>query len=188
MRVIAGAAGGIQLDVPQGWRPADDGSSESSDFLQPRRADNRRAGSRFVRGSRSARDRSPQSRRGLGLVCGREHCRGRCRSSTISRAQNLMAVSASRMFSPFLGRRKSPRAFRIIFADPPYEKTKSGGEFTALLLESVDWPRCSNRPEFSFWKSGRGKSCPGWRCGRLHARENTVRRRFCSSAIAEGSG
>src|SRR3954468_19516859 len=27
--------------------------------------------------------------------------------------------------------------FRVIFADPPYEKTKSGGEFTRLLLEST---------------------------------------------------
>ena len=25
--------------------------------------------------------------------------------------------------------------FQIIFADPPYEKTKSGGEFTSVLLE-----------------------------------------------------
>ena len=29
-------------------------------------------------------------------------------------------------------------AFRIIFADPPYEKTKSGGEFTRLLLENEE--------------------------------------------------
>jgi 16S rRNA G966 N2-methylase RsmD len=27
--------------------------------------------------------------------------------------------------------------FRIIFADPPYEKTKSGGVFTQMLLENV---------------------------------------------------
>jgi 16S rRNA G966 N2-methylase RsmD len=27
--------------------------------------------------------------------------------------------------------------FRIIFADPPYEKTKSGGMFTQMLLENV---------------------------------------------------
>ena len=27
--------------------------------------------------------------------------------------------------------------FRIIFADPPYEKTKSGGEFTAMLLNNA---------------------------------------------------
>jgi 16S rRNA (guanine966-N2)-methyltransferase len=30
--------------------------------------------------------------------------------------------------------------FRIIFADPPYEKTKSGAEFTRLLLEDTQLP------------------------------------------------
>jgi 16S rRNA (guanine966-N2)-methyltransferase len=36
----------------------------------------------------------------------------------------------------FLGSAQTPEPFRIVFADPPYEKTKSGGEFTRLLLES----------------------------------------------------
>jgi 16S rRNA G966 N2-methylase RsmD len=31
-----------------------------------------------------------------------------------------------------------PEPFQIIFADPPYEKTKSGGEFTQLVLESPE--------------------------------------------------
>ncbi|MEY2521132.1 MAG: rRNA (guanine966-N2)-methyltransferase, partial [Verrucomicrobiota bacterium] len=35
----------------------------------------------------------------------------------------------------FLRATQTRDAFRIIFADPPYEKTKSGGEFTRLLLE-----------------------------------------------------
>src|SRR5204863_4833300 len=38
----------------------------------------------------------------------------------------------------FLRSAQPPEPFRIIFADPPYEKTKSGGEFTQLLLESTE--------------------------------------------------
>lgn len=36
----------------------------------------------------------------------------------------------------FLDRTRPNEKFDIIFADPPYEKTKSGGEFTRSLLES----------------------------------------------------
>jgi 16S rRNA (guanine966-N2)-methyltransferase len=35
----------------------------------------------------------------------------------------------------FLEAAKPNENFDVIFADPPYEKTKSGGEFTRLLLE-----------------------------------------------------
>jgi 16S rRNA G966 N2-methylase RsmD len=38
----------------------------------------------------------------------------------------------------FLKSTQTPEPFRIIFADPPYDKTKSGGEFTRLLLESAE--------------------------------------------------
>ncbi|MFL6590868.1 MAG: 16S rRNA (guanine(966)-N(2))-methyltransferase RsmD [Chthoniobacterales bacterium] len=37
----------------------------------------------------------------------------------------------------FLDSASITEPFRVIFADPPYEKTKSGGEFTRLLLEST---------------------------------------------------
>ncbi|MFL6567770.1 MAG: 16S rRNA (guanine(966)-N(2))-methyltransferase RsmD [Chthoniobacterales bacterium] len=36
----------------------------------------------------------------------------------------------------FFERARPNEKFDIIFADPPYEKTKSGGEFTRLLLEN----------------------------------------------------
>jgi 16S rRNA (guanine966-N2)-methyltransferase len=35
----------------------------------------------------------------------------------------------------FLHSTQTRAPFQIIFADPPYEKTKSGGKFTSLLLE-----------------------------------------------------
>jgi 16S rRNA (guanine966-N2)-methyltransferase len=35
----------------------------------------------------------------------------------------------------FLRSTQARESFKIIFADPPYEKTKSGGDFTTLLLE-----------------------------------------------------
>ncbi len=37
----------------------------------------------------------------------------------------------------FLESANAREGFDIIFADPPYEKTKSGGEFTRLLLENA---------------------------------------------------
>ena len=37
----------------------------------------------------------------------------------------------------FLRSTQAREPFRIIFADPPYEKAKSGGEFTSLLLEDA---------------------------------------------------
>jgi 16S rRNA G966 N2-methylase RsmD len=37
----------------------------------------------------------------------------------------------------FLRSKQTREPFQIIFADPPYEKTKSGGEFTNLLLEEA---------------------------------------------------
>ena len=38
----------------------------------------------------------------------------------------------------FLRTTQSTKPYRIVFADPPYEKTKSGGQFTQLLLESQE--------------------------------------------------
>src|SRR5205823_5123704 len=38
----------------------------------------------------------------------------------------------------FLRTAPSSDPYRIVFADPPYEKTKSGGRLTQLLLESPD--------------------------------------------------
>jgi 16S rRNA (guanine966-N2)-methyltransferase len=36
----------------------------------------------------------------------------------------------------FLGSSSARRPFQIVFADPPYEKTKSGERYTSLLLEN----------------------------------------------------
>jgi len=44
-------------------------------------------------------------------------------------------VTTQEVFA-FLERARPNERFDIIFADPPYEKTKSGGEFTRLLLEN----------------------------------------------------
>jgi 16S rRNA (guanine966-N2)-methyltransferase len=38
----------------------------------------------------------------------------------------------------FLRAAQIAEPFRVIFADPPYDKTKSGEQFTHLLLESVE--------------------------------------------------
>lgn len=41
----------------------------------------------------------------------------------------------------FLETARGDGAFDLIFADPPYEKTKSGGEFTRLLLDNEELTR-----------------------------------------------
>jgi 16S rRNA G966 N2-methylase RsmD len=41
----------------------------------------------------------------------------------------------------FLKRFSSPERFEIIFADPPYEKTKSGEHFTEKLLSNEILPQ-----------------------------------------------
>ncbi|MDQ6859589.1 MAG: 16S rRNA (guanine(966)-N(2))-methyltransferase RsmD [Verrucomicrobiota bacterium] len=44
-------------------------------------------------------------------------------------------VTQQEVFAFFERARRPNEKFDIIFADPPYEKTKTGGEFTRLLLE-----------------------------------------------------
>jgi 16S rRNA (guanine966-N2)-methyltransferase len=52
----------------------------------------------------------------------------------LARTKLLGQVRRQDVFS-FLRSAQTRECFRLIFADPPYEKTKSGGEFTGLLLE-----------------------------------------------------
>ena len=41
----------------------------------------------------------------------------------------------------FVGRCNPPEKFDLVFADPPYEKTRSGEHFTEKLLADQDLPR-----------------------------------------------
>jgi len=137
MRVIAGAAGGIQLDVPKsGVRPTMDRVkaaifSSLGELVIDARVLDLFAGTGALgiealsRGAASAlfveEDAAAVSAIERNLV--RTKLEGRVRK------QDVFA---------FLRSGQSPEAFRIVFADPPYEKMKSGERFTQLLLESTE--------------------------------------------------
>ena len=136
MRVIAGTAGGIQLNVPKsGVRPTMDRvkaaifSSLGDEIIGARVLD-LFAGTGALgiealsRGSASALFVEENS----AAVAAIEQNLARTKLKGAARRQDVFA---------FLRSAQVREPFRIIFADPPYEKTKSGGEFTRLLLEDM---------------------------------------------------
>jgi 16S rRNA (guanine966-N2)-methyltransferase len=133
MRVVAGLAGGIRLDVPKtDVRPTMDRvkaaifSSLGEEIIGARVLD-LFAGTGALgiealsRGAASALFVESNS----AAIAAIERNLTRTRLEGRIRRQDVFA---------FL---RSPRreSFNIILADPPYEKAKSGGEFTTLLLE-----------------------------------------------------
>jgi 16S rRNA (guanine966-N2)-methyltransferase len=133
MRVIAGTAGGIRLDVPRtNVRPTMDRvkaaifSSLGEKVIGARVLD-LFAGTGALgiealsRGAASAWfvDHDPAAIAVIERNLARTKMEGRVR------AQDVFV---------FLRSVQARESFQIIFADPPYEKTKSGGEFTSLLL------------------------------------------------------
>jgi 16S rRNA (guanine966-N2)-methyltransferase len=136
MRVIAGAAGGIRLDVPKSEvRPTMDRvkaaifSSLGDEIIGARVLD-LFAGTGALgiealsRGAASALfvEENAAAVAAIGRNLARTKLEGHVRK------QEVFA---------FLRSAQGRDPFRIIFADPPYEKTKSGGEFTQMLLENV---------------------------------------------------
>ena len=133
MRVIAGAAGGIRLDVPKtDVRPTMDRvkaaifSSLGDEVIGARVLD-LFAGTGALgiealsRGASSALFVEENS----AAVATIERNLARTKYEGRIRKQDVFA---------FLCSAQTREPFRIIFADPPYEKTKAGGAFTDLLL------------------------------------------------------
>jgi 16S rRNA (guanine966-N2)-methyltransferase len=137
MRVIAGAAGGLQLDVPKsGVRPTMDRVkaaifSSLGELVIDARVLDLFAGTGALgiealsRGAASALfiEESAAAVSAIERNLAHTKFKGRVRK------QDVFA---------FLRSTQSAEPFRIIFADPPYEKTKSGEEFTQLLLGSSE--------------------------------------------------
>jgi 16S rRNA (guanine966-N2)-methyltransferase len=134
MRVIAGAAGGIRLDVPKtDMRPTMDRvkgaifSSLGNEIIGARVLD-LFAGTGALgiealsRGAASALFVEENS----AAIAAIERNLVRTKLEGHIRRQDVFT---------FLRSTQTREPFKIIFADPPYEKTKSGGEFTSLLLE-----------------------------------------------------
>ena len=138
MRVIAGTLKGRRLEAPtwEGLRPTSDKLRETLFNILAARIVGARvldgyAGTGAVgiealsRGAASALFVEENS--GAASVIERNLTRTKLEGRV--RKQDVFA---------FLKSTQTPEPFRIIFADPPYEKTKSGGEFTRLLLESTE--------------------------------------------------
>jgi 16S rRNA (guanine966-N2)-methyltransferase len=136
MRVIAGSAGGIQLTVPQrGVRPTMDRVkaaifSSLADQVIGARVLDLFAGSGALgiealsRGAASVAF-VENDRRSIAAIeknLAKTNLRGRVRQQEVFE---------------FLRRASFVEQFRIIFADPPYEKTKSGERFTEKLLANA---------------------------------------------------
>jgi 16S rRNA (guanine966-N2)-methyltransferase len=136
MRVIAGLAGGIHLTVPQrGVRPTMDRvkaaifSSLADQVIDAPILD-LFAGSgglgieALSRGAASVLfvEKDRQSIRAIEKNLAKTNLRGRVRQQEVF---------------DFLRRSSFAEKFRIIFADPPYEKTKSGKRFTEKLLANA---------------------------------------------------
>ena len=136
MRVIAGRAGGIRLDAPKtGVRPTMDRvkaaifSSLGEEVIGARVLD-LFAGSGALgiealsRGAASALFVEENS----AAIAAIERNLARTKLEGHIRKQDVFA---------FLHSAQTREPFRIVFADPPYEKTKAGAEFTRLLLEDT---------------------------------------------------
>jgi 16S rRNA (guanine966-N2)-methyltransferase len=140
MRVIAGSAGGIQLTVPQsGVRPTMDRvkaaifSSLADQVIGAPILD-------LFAGSGGLGIEALS--RGAACVLFVEEDR----QSIVAIEKNLAKTKLSGRVRQqdvfeFLRRSSLAEKFRIIFADPPYEKTKAGERFTAKLLANKKLPQ-----------------------------------------------
>ena len=134
MRVIAGAAGGIRLDVPKtDVRPTMDRvkaaifSSLGQEIINARVLD--------LFAGTGALGIEALSRGAASALFVEENAQAIAAiERNLKRTKLQGAIRRQDVFA-FLRSSQSRQPFEIIFADPPYEKTKSGGEFTTLLLE-----------------------------------------------------
>jgi 16S rRNA (guanine966-N2)-methyltransferase len=136
MRVIAGAAGGIRLDVPKSEvRPTMDRVKAAifssladkiigADVLDLFAGSGALGIEALSRGAASALfiEENSAAVAAIERNLARTKLEGRVRKQEV-----FTFLRSAQMRDPF----------RIIFADPPYEKTKSGGLFTQMLLENV---------------------------------------------------
>jgi 16S rRNA (guanine966-N2)-methyltransferase len=135
MRVIAGSVGGIQLEVPQnGVRPTMDRVkaaifSSLGELVIDARVLDLFAGTGALgiealsRGATSALFVEEN----VAAISAIERNLARTKFEGRVRKQDVFA---------FLRSAQTSEPFQIVFADPPYEKTKSGEGYTQLLLDS----------------------------------------------------
>ena len=135
MRVIAGTVGGIQLDVPKsGVRPTMDRvkaaifSSLGEQIIGAHVLD-------LFAGTGALGIEALSRGAASALFVEENSAAASSIERNLARTKLEGRVRKQDVFA-FLRSAQAPQPFRIIFADPPYEKTKDGQEFTRLLLES----------------------------------------------------
>lgn len=140
MRVIAGTAGGIPLDVPKaGVRPTMDRVkaaifSSLGDLIVGARVLDLFAGTgglgieALSRGAASA------------VFVEDDRAAVKALERNLARGKFAAEVRNRDVFD-FLRQRSDGENYTVVFADPPYEKTKTGEPFTALLLSDPNLAR-----------------------------------------------
>ena len=138
MRVIAGAAGGIRLDVPKSGdvRPTMDRvkaaifSSLGEEIIGANVLD-------LFAGTGALGIEALSRGAASALFVEESSAAVAAVERNLARTNLRGSVRKQEVFA-FLRSAQGRDPFRIIFADPPYEKTKAGGVFTQMLLESVE--------------------------------------------------
>src|SRR3954466_1057719 len=135
MRVIAGTAGGLQLDVPKtAVRPTMDRvkaaifSSLADRIIGARVLD-------LFAGTGALGIEALSRGAGSALFVEQDLAAVQAIEQNFIRTKLRGRVTRQEVFA-FLERARPVDTFDIIFADPPYEKSKTGGEFTRLLLNN----------------------------------------------------
>lgn len=159
MRVIAGSAGGLALEVPKkGVRPTMDRVkaaifSSLGDTIIDAAVLDLFAGSGALgiealsRGAASAIF-VDEDRQAIAAI-----------EKNLSKTKLKGALRQENVFN-FLERFSTKETFRIIFADPPYEKTKSGEPYTEKLLANETLPRLVESEGIFVLEKKPGESLP----------------------------
>ncbi len=135
MRVIAGSAGGIRLTVPEtDVRPTMDRVKAAIFSSLGERVIGAHVLDLFA-GTGALGIEALSRGAGSALFVEENRAAVMAIEQNFIRTKLRGAVKIQEVFA-FLGSTRSTKTFDIIFADPPYEKTKNGGEFTSLLLNN----------------------------------------------------
>ena len=136
MRVIAGLAGGIQLSVPDTTvRPTMDRVKAAIFSSLGERIIGARVLDLFA-GTGALGIEALSRGAASSLFVEENRAAVRAIEQNFIRTKLRGVVRNQEVFA-FLESSRPNEAFDVIFADPPYEKTKSGGEFTRLLLANA---------------------------------------------------
>lgn len=140
MRVIAGSAGGIRLEVPRTTvRPTMDRvkgaifSSLGEEIIGARVLD-------LFAGTGGLGIEALSRGAASALFVEEDTAAVSTIERNLAKTKLEGRVRKQDVFA-FLRADPGSQQFRVIFADPPYDKTKSGEQFTRLLLESVELAR-----------------------------------------------